>query len=57
MARTSKKILCFSRKNIYDKNGKVKKARRLKPGKAVLRDIKYYQKSTTLLIRKKPFLR
>lgn len=37
--------------------GLVKKARRFKPGTVALRDIRRYQKSTNLLLRKLPFQR
>lgn len=36
---------------------KVKKPRRYRPGKAALREIRKYQKSTDLLIKKLPFQR
>ena len=38
-------------------NGKVRKKRRYRPGTVALRQIKRYQKSTELLIRKLPFQR
>lgn len=39
------------------KNGGVKRARRFRPGTVALREIRKYQKSTELLIRKLPFQR
>jgi histone H3 len=39
------------------KNGGVKKPHRFRPGTVALREIKKYQKSTDLLIRKLPFQR
>eukprot|EP00798_Chlamydomonas_sp_ICE-L_P029489 gene29489-biopygen5403 len=40
-----------------DKNGKVIKPHRYRPGTVALREIRTYQKSTDLLIRKMPFQR
>lgn len=41
----------------YPANGGVKKPRRFRPGTVALREIRRYQKSTELLIRKLPFQR
>ena len=41
----------------YPPKGKVRKKRRFRPGTVALRQIKRYQKSTELLIRKLPFQR
>jgi histone H3 len=46
-----------ARKQPKDRTGKVKKPRRYKPGTVALREIRRYQKSTDLLIRKLPFQR
>ena len=44
-----------ARKSIY--NGGIKKPHRYRPGTVALREIRKYQKSTELLIRKLPFQR
>lgn len=46
-----------ARKQPKDKTGNIKKPRRYKPGTVALREIRRYQKSTELLIRKLPFQR
>lgn len=40
-----------------DATGAIKKSRRFRPGTVALREIRRYQKSTDLLIRKLPFQR
>ncbi|XP_075395338.1 histone H3.3 type 2-like [Tenrec ecaudatus] len=45
------------RKRAPSKRGGVKKPRRYRPGTVALREIRRYQKSTELLIRKLPFQR
>lgn len=60
MARKKQKAtksLKRQRKKKITKNTSIKKKHRFKPGTVALRDIKKYQKSTHLLIRKKPFQR
>jgi len=44
-------------KHLLKPRGKVRKPRRFRPGTVALRQIKKYQKSTELLIRKLPFQR
>ena len=44
-------------KNINPATGRVKKPHRYRPGKVALREIRRYQKSAELLIRKLPFQR
>ena len=41
----------------YPPKGRVRKSRRFRPGTVALREIRRYQKSTELLIRKLPFQR
>ena len=41
----------------YPPRGRLRKARRFRPGTVALRQIRQYQKSTELLIRKVPFQR
>ncbi|KAJ7519703.1 hypothetical protein O6H91_20G051900 [Diphasiastrum complanatum] len=43
--------------NLIANRGRVKKPRRYRPGTVALREIRKYQKSTELLIRKLPFQR
>ena len=45
------------RRNVKNPRGKVRKPRRFRPGTVALREIRRYQKSTELLIRKLPFQR
>ena len=45
------------RKRLINPRGKIRKPRRFRPGTVALRQIKTYQKSTELLIRKLPFQR
>ena len=45
------------RREAKGKDGKVKKPHRYRPGTVALREIRRYQKSTELLIRKAPFQR
>lgn len=45
------------RKTVHSANGGVKKAHRFRPGTVALREIRRYQKTTELLIRKMPFQR
>ncbi|EHY57107.1 histone H3 [Exophiala dermatitidis] len=47
----------LSGKRLPDSTGRVKKPHRYKPGTVALREIRRYQKSTELLIRKRPFQR
>jgi len=63
MTRTSQKV-SFSRrksstpkKRPLNKDGQQTKKRRTKSGTQALREIKHYQKTTQLLLRKMPFLR
>ena len=46
-----------ARKSVPPNSGGVKKPRRYRPGTIALREIRKYQKSTDLLIRKLPFQR
>merc|ERR1712172_149089 len=48
-------IVKISRKNLDDEN--LKKIHRYRPGTVALREIRRYQKSTDLLVRKLPFQR
>ena len=45
------------RKRLINPRGNIRKPRRFRPGTVALRQIKKYQKSTELLIRKLPFQR
>ena len=56
--RSQQKQIAAKQKGINKTaKGGVKKARKYKPGTVALREIKKYQKSTDLLIRKAPFQR
>ncbi|RMX80333.1 hypothetical protein D0869_07629 [Hortaea werneckii] len=55
--KAPKRTLVGSELNATLKKSKAKKPRRYKPGTAALREIRRYQKSTELLIRKLPFQR
>ena len=63
MARTKQTARKFNRNTLVTKavkapaTGGVKKPHRYRPGTVALRDIRRYQKSTELLIRKLPFQR
>jgi histone H3 len=46
-----------SRSRLRNPHGRIRKPRRFRPGTVALRQIKRYQKSTELLIRKLPFQR
>ena len=52
-----KNLTPAAKKSSRKVTGGVKKARRYKPGTVALREIRKYQKSTELLIRKLPFQR
>ncbi len=54
--KTPKKQLPLSLKNTFKSLG-IKKPHRFRPGTVALREIRKYQKSTELLIRKLPFQR
>ncbi|UYV76285.1 HIST1H3D [Cordylochernes scorpioides] len=54
-AKTGGRKSVYTAKNIYA--GQVKKPRRYRPGTVALREIRRYQKSTELVIRKLPFQR
>jgi histone H3 len=45
------------KKDVSEKTGGVKKPHRFRPGTVALREVRRYQKSTELLIRKLPFQR
>ena len=56
--KTTSRILTGNGKVVKYKGppkGKIRKARRFRPGTVALREIRKYQKSTELLIRKLPF--
>ncbi|EGT42493.1 hypothetical protein CAEBREN_30654 [Caenorhabditis brenneri] len=52
-----KQLACKSAQKIVTTKGGVKKPHRYRPGTVALREIRRYQKSTELLIRKLPFQR
>lgn len=52
-----KKLATKAARKMADHAGGVKKPRRYRPGTVALREIRRYQKSTDLLIRKRPFQR
>ena len=51
------KLATKAAKKNFDKRGGIKKPHRYRPGTVALREIRKYQKSTELLIRKSPFQR
>lgn len=55
--KTANKHLTAAKKASRPATGGVKTARRYRPGTVALREIRKYQKSTDLLIRKLPFQR
>ena len=57
-SKVVKQIIAHARKKAYNPTaGGVKKPRRYRPGTVAIREIRKYQKSTQLLIRKLPFQR
>ena len=56
-AKTPKKSMATKSKGPKASQGGVKRAHRFRPGTVALRDIRKFQKSTELLIRKLPFQR
>ena len=56
-ANKSGPLLCYSRHGEFFDAGGVKKPHRYRPGTVALREIRRYQKSTELLLRKLPFQR
>lgn len=55
--KSSSKGLKSNGKKTLTASGKIKKPHRYRPGTVALREIRRYQKSTDLLMRKKPFER
>jgi len=52
-----KQLATVAARKVSPAEGKVKKPHRYRPGTVALREIRQYQKSTTLLIKKLPFQR
>ena len=54
---TSSKLIGDGKRRKKQSTGRVRKPRRFRPGTVALREIRKYQKSTELLIKKLPFQR
>jgi histone H3 len=52
-----KQLMTKSARSSFPSTGGIKKPHRYRPGTVALREIRKYQKSTDLLIRKAPFMR